>query len=92
MWLDAWEADRQECERSRRTASHGMSLDQIEEHPKTKCTHGSAPLASWHTGPWTVLPVDVLGRPEDARLPFQWVTKALVSLQAKGSPAAFPAV
>ena len=47
------------------TASHGMCVayDPVQ----------SPPLATLHTGPWVVLPVDMHRCADDAMMPFRWI-------------------
>ena len=37
----------------------------------------SPPLSQLHTGPWTVLPIDMHARAADAMLPFKWIAANL---------------
>ena len=85
-WRSAWDADRQRVLSTRRTGSHGMSIDMAGVDGASS----SAPLSAWHTGPWTVLPLDMQRQPQLARMPFEWVVQALRQMQTRGSPAAFP--
>lgn len=81
-WLPEWELDRQEVLRAGLTQSHGMDIQReyclrSGGQPLQKTDFASStPLASWHTGPWTVLPL-VHGRAEDAQKPFQWLAQHL---------------
>ena len=64
-WLSAWEAGRAQVLESGRTESHGVP---VQHDPAA-----SPPLSQLHTGPWTVLPIDMHARAADAMLPFKWI-------------------
>lgn len=64
-WLAAWEKDRQGVLKTGLTGSHGM---RARHEPLA-----SPPLASIHSGPWVVLPIDLDRNVADAMLPFRWL-------------------
>lgn len=65
QWLAAWEEDRLAVIETGLTRSHGMH---IQQDPLI-----SPPLASVHSGPWVVLPIDAERNVVDAMLPFRWI-------------------
>jgi hypothetical protein len=88
-WLDAWEADRQEVLRTGRTASHGLPVSGVGANVRHGAWPLDLPLASWHEGPWVVVPIDPINQFDDAKRPFRWVANELRGLQRKGYPQAF---